>query len=167
MVKMPGEENKFIKFQSIKHQQEIPFVIVFDFEAITNKINTCVGIHLPVHLTACLIRKHEAACFSYYIIHSYGLLYKPLVVYRRKDAAEKFMEMLSQEAREIEAIYKRNVPVEILSEKQKNDHEAAENCYLCGKKFTQENWKVLKYSHVTGRYRGPFRNNCNLKFNTA
>ena len=158
---MPTDEQKILKFQHTKHQQLIPFVIVADFEALTRKIDTCepstnTSYSMPY-------QKHEAICFCYYIIYQYGLFKHP-VVYRGVNAAEKFMEMLTEEAKEIEAIYKTPKPMEYLSEKQKQDHEDATVCYLCQKKFTSNNWKVAEHCHITGKYRGPSCNQCNLQF---
>jgi len=44
----------------------------------------------------------------------------------------------------------------------KQAHEAAENCHVCGGAFTDDNYKVKDHNHYTGVYRGAACNKCNL-----
>ncbi|XP_042912167.1 uncharacterized protein [Parasteatoda tepidariorum] len=39
----------------------------------------------------------------------------------------------------------------------------AETCYMCNRRFTESNYKVKDHCHLTQRFRGPSRNECNLK----
>lgn len=145
----------------MSHQQQIPFLIVADFEAITKKIDTCEpDLRLSYNMR---YQKHEAMCFSYFIIYQHGL-YKPPVVYRGKNAAKIFMETLAEDAKEIGRIYHTPKPLEILSNHQKEKHAKASTCYICHAEFTKNNYKIFKDCHLTGKYRNAARNTCNLKF---
>ena len=42
-------------------------------------------------------------------------------------------------------------------------YNKATKCYLCKSGFTKENWKVRDHDHITGKFRGPACNNCNLQ----
>lgn len=41
LTKMQSEEEKILTIKNFKHQQQILFIIVADFEAVTKKIDTC------------------------------------------------------------------------------------------------------------------------------
>ena len=53
-----------------------------------------------------------------------------------------------------------NIPIHSVN---LNTHYESENCYLCKGEFTLENHKVKDHDHLTGKYRGPACNTCNLK----
>ena len=161
LVKMPTKEHNIVKFRNTKHQQQIPFVIVADFEAVTKKIDTCEPNSNSSYSMS--YQKHEAVCFSYFIIYQFGL-YKPPVVYRGENAPSKFMEMLAEEAKEIETIYQTPKPMAKLTDKEENDHQKSFTCYICNGKFSKKNGKVKDHCHLTGMYRGTACNNCNLQF---
>ena len=50
------------------------------------------------------------------------------------------------------------LPLEIYIKK----HLEAQACYICHKPFTEKNYKVKDHNHLTGEYRGPAHNRCNL-----
>jgi len=39
----------------------------------------------------------------------------------------------------------------------------ADECYICNKKYTNEDIKVRDHCHITGKYRGSAHQECNLK----
>ena len=89
-------------------------------------------------------QKHEAISSCYYIINQHGS-YKPPVVYRGENASKISIEMLIQEAMEIQTTYTNPKRPEILSKEKKKEHLDATICYLCSEKFTDRNWKVFKH----------------------
>ena len=52
-----------------------------------------------------------------------------------------------------------------LTDVQKREHEAAEECHICLKEFNDpKNRRVRDHCHYMGEYRGAAHNNCNLKY---
>src|SRR6266496_2072830 len=51
----------------------------------------------------------------------------------------------------------------IITDKQLKECRIANYCYVCKNSFTRENYKVKDHCHVTGLYRGPACNKCNLQ----
>ena len=51
----------------------------------------------------------------------------------------------------------------IFEEKDREDFEAAEKCWLCSKEF-EEKKKVRDHCHFTGKFRGAAHEKCNLQF---
>ena len=51
-------------------------------------------------------------------------------------------------------------------DKEAEPYDHANVYYLFLKRFTKENYKVKDHCHITGAFRGPTCNTCNLKFKT-
>ena len=47
-----------------------------------------------------------------------------------------------------------------MTEKEKEEFNSATECYICKKEMNND--KVRDHCHLTGKYRGPAHNNCNL-----
>ena len=110
-------------------------------------------------------QQYIAMAFSYYITNTEGI-YKCPVIYRGPNAAKVFMESIKKEAEEIEKIYTTPKPMIKLTEQEQESHTNANVCYLCEKKFSPKNLKVMDHCHLTRSYRGAACNDCNLKFKT-
>ena len=109
-------------------------------------------------------KKHEPSSFCYYIKCFDDEVYESkLVSYTGEDAAQKFLEMLEENIREITIIpYKKM----IFGEKEKERFDKETKCWICNKEFDDDfkNYKVRDHCHFTGRYRGAAHNLCNLKY---
>ena len=100
-------------------------------------------------------------------VHStfaYGDVPDPLKMYRGKECVEKFVEDIEGEVKRLYETFERQ-PIIKLTDVLKREHEAAENCHICLKKFNDpRNRKVRDHCHYTGLYQGLAHNNCNLKY---
>ena len=84
---------------------------------------------------------------------------------------EKFVLQLAVIQKDLIDSLKVNKPID-MTEQDKNDFKNATECYICN------NWKggfvngdkclckVRDHDHVTGKYRGATRSECNIKYNT-
>lgn len=85
---------------------KIPSVIYADFETIQRPIQTCennIGIS---HTTP--TKRLDVCCFGYKVVWFADDRYsKPTEIYRGPDAADKFIERLLEEQREIKEILKK------------------------------------------------------------
>ncbi|KAF4524636.1 hypothetical protein B566_EDAN014268, partial [Ephemera danica] len=79
-----------------------------------------------------------------------------------EDVAEHFVKHVGKIALEVRKIYSKYDPIKPLSDFQKESHKEATTCYLCKKEFTNKNYKVRDHDHLSGEYRGPACNICNL-----
>ncbi|GFT43821.1 uncharacterized protein TNCV_2547781 [Trichonephila clavipes] len=68
--------------------------------------------------------------------------YKDPVVYRGIDAPKIFIEKLEKDAIEIDNIYKKSKPLLPLTESEKQLYDNANNCYVCGQTFHENNIKI-------------------------
>ena len=47
---------------------------------------------------------------------------------------------------------------------EEEEFEAATECHICQKYFTEKNVRVRDHCHYTGKYKGAAHNNCNINF---
>ena len=109
-------------------------------------------------------QKYKPSSFYYYIKCFDDEVYEPKSVsYTGEDAAQKFVEMLEEDIREITSIPDKKMMFE-KKEKERFDKEA--RCCTCNDKFTDDvkNGKVRDHCHFTGRYRGAAYKICNFLY---
>ena len=94
-IRMPEEGSK-IYFQNHHKMLPAPFVIYADFEAITEKIDSCQPSDGKSYTTT--YQSHQACGYGYKLVCRYDNRYsKPVEIYRGEDCIEKFiMKMLSE-----------------------------------------------------------------------
>jgi len=154
-VKMPNKDNNILKFNNFHKQQPVPFVIYADFEAITEKISGCQPDNDKSYKEA--YQKHTDCGYGCKIVCCYDDKYsKPAETYRGKKAVYKFMEAMLEEVKYRKKIMKKefNKPLRMTKD---------DECYICNKKYTNEDIKVRDHCHITGKYRGSAHQECNLK----
>ena len=99
-------------------------------------------------------QKHEQSSFCYYIKCFDDGVYEPkLVSYTGEDAAQKFVEMLEEDIREITSIPEKKM---IFGKEEKERFDKETKCWICNGEFVNDikNDKVRDHCHFTGRYRG-------------
>ena len=160
-----------MKFRGYKQQQELPVIIVADFESylveqtVTGEGNTKK------------LQKHVPASYGYKVIvaEAYRHLscFRDLVNYPtiiqtadnlENDLAKEFLEEVCALGDQIMGI--------ILNTEEPLKWEAGEeelfknatHCHICGGPFG-EKIKCADHDHLTGRYRGAAHDYCNLNFN--
>ena len=50
-----------------------------------------------------------------------------------------------------------------MTKKDEDKFKKAEECYICNKKYTNEDIRVRDHCHITGKYRGSAHQECNLE----
>jgi hypothetical protein len=166
-IQLPKAEKAVLKFTNVRHQYNIPIVIYADFEASLLPIES----DIESIETQNRYQKHEPNSFCLLIksslsedyLEKFKLSHKPKL-HRGTDVAKKFVDELYDIAQKVEVMYKQNVPMKALSQIQAQFHTSASKCFLCDSLFTEENHKVADHDHLTGNYRGPACNNCNLSY---
>ena len=69
---------------------------------------------------------------------------------------------LKQYAKRI--IYCKKKEMISLTDAENESYENPKFCYICKKRFTNDNKKVIDLCHFTGKYRGAAHNNCNMNY---
>ena len=164
-VKMPDKDNNILKFNNFHKQLPVPFVIYADFEAITEKISSCLPTCNNDKSYTEAYQKHTDCGYSYKIVCCYDDKYsKPVTIYRGEKAVHKFMEAMQGEVKYCKKVMKKefNKPLRMTKEDEE-EFQKANECHICNIKYTNEDIKVRDHCHITGKYRGSAHQECNLK----
>lgn len=164
---LPSQKQSKVKFTKVCHQYRIPIVVYADFESSLLPLDiSCAD---PTRRVKYQCHEPNSYCIlikstlSERHLQQYGLTSTPHI-YRGEKAAEKFLDKLYDIACRVESLYKGVVPMIPLTKYQIEVHEKAEKCYLCDGNFFVGNIKVRDHDHLTGVYRGPACNNCNINY---
>ena len=162
-IKMPDKSNNTFKFNNFHKQQPVPFVIYADFEAITEKISGCRPNNNKSFTEA--YQKHTDCGFGYKVVCCYDDKYtQPLKIYRGEKAVYTFLEYMLDEVKYCKRIIKKefNKPLKMTKEDEEK-FQKADECYICNKKYTNQDIRVRDHCHITGKYRGSAHQECNLQ----
>ncbi len=164
-IQMP-KEGSTIEFKNLKNTIACPFVIYADLEAILEPIKSPTDIPNNNTSYTTKTQKHECCSFGYKIVCRDNNKYsKPYKSFRGKDAISKFFEALLEDEKEILKHMQefKRPDIKWKNSSQKEEYKKATSCYICKESFTAENKKVRDHNHVSGYYRGPACNRCNLE----
>ena len=84
----------------------------------------------------------------------------PVELYRGPDAAKVLCKKIQEYTREIFKIINKTIKKIKMTEDQIQEFNLATECYICKKELNND--KVRDHCHLTGKYRGPAHNKCNL-----
>ena len=160
---MPEKKNNILKFTNHHKQLPVPFVIYADFEAITEKVQGCKPDNDKSYTE--VYQKHTDCGYGYKVVCCYDDKYtKPVQIYRGEKAVYKFMEAILGEVKYCKKVMKKhfNKPLK-MTEKDEEEFQKAEKCYICEKKYTIKDIRVRDHCHITGEFRGSSHQECNLK----
>ena len=172
-IKMP-EEGSIIYFKNHKKMLPAPFVIYADFEAITERIDSCVPPDGKSYTST--YQSHKACGYGYKLVCRYDNNYsKPVKIYRGADAIDKFIVQMMREVEDCRRIVREQFqkPL-IMTYENERDFQNSTVCHICERRFKPKDLvilddgdmtnKVRDHCHITGKYRGAAHIDCNLKW---
>ena len=161
-VKMP-EEGDEVHFRNHHKQLPVPFVIYADFEAITEKVDSCQPSDKKSYTEA--HQKHTDCGYGYKVVCCYDDEYsKPVQVFRGENAVYNFMENMLEEVDWCKQTMEKhfNKPL-IMTEENEIDFRKATKCHICDQQYQDKDIRVRDHCHITGEFRGSAHQDCNLK----
>ena len=106
-IKLP-KKGTMLEFKNYHRMEKVPFIVCADFECFIKPIQSCDPDDEKSYTKQ--YQKHEPSSFCYYFICFDGEVYEPkLVSYTGEDAAQKFVEMLERDIREITSIPEKKI----------------------------------------------------------
>ena len=151
-IKMPDKEAK-VKFTNYNKQLEAPFVIYADFEAITEKIDTARPT--PASSSTTKYQQHTDCGYGYKLVCCDDKFSKPVQIYRGKNAVNKFLSKMIEEAEYCKQIKEKHFNQEmIITPKEEQQFKKSTKCHICNKKYTTNDKKSkrsLPYNRAVSR----------------
>ena len=161
-IKMP-KEGENVTFRNHHKQLSVPFVIYADFEAITEKVDSCQPSDKKSYTEA--YQKHTDCGYGYKVVCCYDDEYtKPVKIYRGENAVYTFMENMLEEVKWCKSIMRKHFdkPLEMTMENE-TDFQKATKCHICDQQYQDKDIRVRDHCHITGEFRGSAHRDCNLK----
>ena len=122
-----------------------------------------IGDHTPKPIR--LTKAHKDCGYGYKVICCYDDKYsKYTCIYRGENAVYKFMEKIVEEVKYCKAVIKKhfNKPL-VMTEVDEQHFKTMDGCHICGEKYTDKDVHVRDHCHITGKFRDPAHQECNLK----
>ena len=155
-IRMPSDYNNILYLKDVHKQLKVPFVIYADFESIL----PCTQENLSDDASYTQkTHEHQASGFCYIVVSDVEDFNTPPVVYRGKNAVEKFLECLLAEEKRIRPILEHVVPME-LNALDERSFQTATHCHICDEELGTD--RVRDHCHLTGKHRGAAHSDCNL-----
>ena len=162
-VKLPSEDNKWLKFTDVQKQLKVPIIIYADFETFNRKIDTCIPD--PNTSSTTRLTHQTPSGFAYKIVGLTEAYSKPIQVYRGVDATDVFVKHILEEQmciRKLFKHYKYNPTQMNMTEQEKIHFKQQRNCHICDRAMGND--RRRDHCHITGVYRGAAHNECNLNY---
>ena len=134
-IKMPTKKENILKFNGFKKQLPVPFVIYADFEAITEKIDSCQPNDNKSYTEA--YQNHRDCGYGYKVVCCYDDKFtKEAVIYRGEKAVYKFLEAMLKEVQYCREVKEKELNKELnMTEDDEEKFKKADKCHICEEKF--------------------------------
>ena len=151
-----------LKFNNFHKQIKVPFVVYADFETLLKPISTNEpNPDKKFTVQTCL---HEPYSFAYYIKCAFDDSLSKIELFRGFDSAKQFIRKLEEDTKYLFKRYLLTiVPMKPLTNEERRLFDDAIKCHICNKPFTTD-IKVQDHCHLTGQFRGPAHQECNLNY---
>ncbi|KAI8123512.1 hypothetical protein CVS40_5989 [Lucilia cuprina] len=159
---VPNSDKSTLEFKNFGNSINVPFVVYADSECIFENIQTCIPSGDSSSTT--LVDKHIPYAFSYYIKCSFNNSLSRFRSFKGLDSAKLFVENLVDDVKYLnDNFLKKIIPMAPLTNEEILDFECNNVCHICSKVVLKDD-KVRDHCHLSGKYRGPAHNSCNINY---
>ena len=150
-------EEGIIELENYFKQIPVPFKIYADFECNLRDVESYEGCYTKKY------QDHIPCSFAYKIVCVDDRFTKPIVVYRGKNAAYEFINLILKEYKYCKKVMNKNFNNNlIMSEKEEHLFQQCNSFWICKKRIDNDEEKVRDHFHVTGKFRGAAHWSCNI-----
>ena len=90
------------------------------------------------------------------------LVFISIVVFRGKNAAYEFIKAILEEYELFKKVMEKRFNKNLIMSEEKEQLQLSNVCWICKKRIDYDNEKVRDHCHVTGKFRGAARWDCNI-----
>ena len=150
-------EKGTIEFKNYFKQIPVPFKIYADFECNLKIVESYEGSYSKKY------QDHIPCSFAYKLVCVDDKFTKPIVVFRGENAAYEFIEAILKEYQYCTKVMKKHFNKNlIMSEKEEEQFQSSNICWICEKLIDDDDEKVRDHCHITGKFRGAAHWSCNI-----
>ena len=129
-------EKGIIEFENYFKQLPVPFKIYADFQCNLDSVEIYKGSYTKKY------HDHVPCSFAYKVVSIDNRFSKPIVVYRGKNAAYKFIEAIFKEHKYCKKIMKKNFKNLLMTEQEEYLFQKSNNCWICEKLIGNDDEKL-------------------------
>ena len=154
-IVMPTEENALMTFTAIEKMLKVPFVIYADFECVLVEVENGQGG---------IKNEHIPCGYSYLVVSSIeGDEDYEIETYSGANVMESFFENLIDVTDKLIKRLDQKKTI-VMTDEDLKHFQNTNICHICEKFILTKNDKVKDHCHLTGKYRGPAHNRCNINY---
>ena len=155
-------EKGFINFKNYFKQMSVPFKIYADFECNLKKTDSDIKCSSSSSYTK-KYQEHVPCNFAYKAVCVDNKFSKKIVLYRGKNAVNKFIKSILNEYNYCRKVMRKHFNKNlIMSVEEEERFEMSNICWICNKLFEVSDKKVRDHCHISGKYRGAAHWSCNI-----
>lgn len=144
------KKGTILKFKNFAKTVPVPVMIYADLESIIQNED----------------KQHIPCSYGYRIVSTIELNdVEQFEVYTGKDCIFRFMNKLKAIAQQLDGIFKsrnKEFLTHNLTNEEEEQFQCTNICHFCCKLIEKDDVKVRDHCHLTGKYRGPAHNKCNI-----
>ena len=154
-------EKGLISFKNYSRKIPVPFKIYADFECVLKNLDNGT-INNGISYTR-KYQNHIPCSFAYKVVCVDNKYSKKIILYRRRNTVNKFINLILNEYSYCRKIMKKYFCKNLIMTAEENERfEMANICWICDKLIENTDNKVKDHCHITGTYRGTARYSCNI-----
>ncbi|XP_043479037.1 uncharacterized protein LOC122509227 [Leptopilina heterotoma] len=163
-IVLPEPRKNIVEFKNFSNKERVPFIIYAD----------CKSLLIPSEAppepsNTEVFQTHKTLSIGYYLKCAFD---DSLSVYKAspkddEEPAKWFSTELKNLSDDLDKRFKNPVPIEVLSREQMADFRFASTCHICNNKIAHGDIKVRDHCHLTGKYRGPAHQDCNINYHES
>ncbi|XP_043269138.1 uncharacterized protein [Venturia canescens] len=156
-ILLPNAHDKWLEFKNVNRKELLPFIVYADLECILKK-TTAEDMDRNKY------QHHQVFSVGYYVNCSYDESLSGYHTHRGEDCVQWFVRRLEQLAKQVATILYTIIPMNELTPQEWRKFRENKECHICEKSFVEYDVRVRDHCHLTGKFRGPAHQDCNLKY---
>ncbi|KAJ8915414.1 hypothetical protein NQ315_008303 [Exocentrus adspersus] len=163
-ITFPKENS--LSFTNYRYKERVPYILYCDFESMLEPFSEPNNSNQTRECRTSKYQKHTAISAGYYFKCSYDDSLSFYASNRGPNCITWFTDELERISKFIENKLKAVEPMNI-SKLQEHEFAISTHCHICEKPFEAGELKTKDHCHLSGMYRGPAHQKCNLSYKNS